>query len=152
MIVVNIDIDENKTAVKAREFLEQDLPKLASLADRDVTSLSSPQLSFSCSHGSGSNQQDLLINHWSADTALVAIHVAAHHIPNQNHEREVFIYTYFKHYSEDQVSKRLSISRSTVNRYKKASLVEFARRLDVQKKIPQHNCDWLESLVVKSCG
>ena len=45
-----IDIDEEKTVSNTRDFLEFELPQLASLADRDVTSLSSPQLSFSCSH------------------------------------------------------------------------------------------------------
>lgn len=146
--MVDIDINEERTAAKAREFLEFDLQKLASLADRDVTSLSSPQLSFSCSHGSATKTDDLLINHWSADAALVAIHAAAHHIPNLNHERDVFILTYFCGWTEDQVTKKLSISRSTVTRYKKLALVEFARRLDVQKRKPQHQCDWLESLIV----
>lgn len=147
---MDIDINEEKTAANARNFLEKDLPKLASLADRNVTSLSSPQLSWSCSHGNGSKPDDLLINHWSADTALVAIHAAAHHIPNTNHERDIFISTYFSNYTEKQLRIKFCISRSTLNRYKKLALVEFARRLDVQKSKPQHNCDWLESLIVRS--
>lgn len=146
---MDIDINEQETAAKTRFFLENALPKLASLADRDVASLSSPQLSFSCSHGSATKPDDLLINHWSADTALVAIHAAAHHIPNLSHERDVFILTYFDHYTEKQLKNKLHISRSTINRYKQTSLVEFARRLDVQKRMPMHNCDWLESLVVR---
>lgn len=146
---MDIDINEEETAAKTRLFLENDLPKLASLADRDVASLSSPQLSFSCSHSSATKSDDLLINHWSADTALVAIHAAAHHIPNLSHERDVFILTYFDHYTEKQLKNKLHISRSTISRYKQTSLVEFARRLDVQKRMPMHNCDWLESLVVK---
>lgn len=147
---MDIDINEEQTAANARNFLEKDLPKLASLADRNVTSLSSPQLSWSCSHGSASKPDDLLINHWSADTALVAIHAAAHHIPNFNYERDIFILTYFKYYTEKQLRNKFCISRSTLSRYKKLALVEFARRLDVQKKKPQHNCDWLESLIVRS--
>lgn len=144
----DIDINEEETIAKTREFLEIYLPKLASLADRDVTSLSSPQLSFSCSHGGVSKSDDILVNHLSADIALVAIHAAAHHIPNPNHERDVFVLTYFKGCTEKQVTTKLAISRSTITRYKKFALVEFARRLDVQKRIPKHNCDWLESLVV----
>lgn len=146
--MVDIDINEEETAAKAREFLEVDLPKLASLADRDVTSLSSPQLSFSCSHGHAKSTDDMLIDHWSADVALVAVHAAAHHIPNLNNERDVFILTYFKGWTEDEITKRYPISRSTVTRYKRLALVEFAQRLDVQKCKPMHQCDWLESLVV----
>ena len=147
--VLGKDIDREKTANKARYFLEHDLPKLASMADRDITSLSSPQLSFICSHSNGMNhQQDMLIDHWSADTALVAVHAAAHHIPNFEYERDIFILTYFKHYSEDSLAIKYSMSNSTLRRRKKKALVEFARRLDVQKVKPQHNCDWLESLVV----
>ena len=43
---MELDIDVEKTLDKTRAFLEKDLRKLASLADRDVTSLSSPQLSL----------------------------------------------------------------------------------------------------------
>ena len=146
--MVDIDINEEETAAKAREFLEVDLPKLASLADRDVTSLSSPQLSFSCSHGHSKSSDDILIDHWSADVALVAVHAAAHHIPNLNNQRDVFILTYFKGWTEKELSIKLGISRSTITRYKKSALVEFAQRLDVQKRKPQHQCDWLESLLV----
>lgn len=146
---MDIDINEEETAAKAREFLEIDLPKLASLADRDVTSLSSPQLSFSCSHGHAKSTDDMLIDHWSADAVLVAVHAAAHHIPNADHKRDVFILTYFNGWTEDEITRRLSISRSTVTRYKKSALVEFARRLDVQKRMPMHQCDWLESLIVR---
>lgn len=147
------DIDRIKTAQKTREFIKFEVPNLASMADRDVTSLSSPQLTFSASHSSGNSQQDMLVNHWSADTALVAIHTAAHHIPNYQHLREIFILTYFKHFSERTLEIKFSISNSTLRRRKVKSLVEFAIRLEVQKEKPQHNCDWLENLiVVKNCG
>lgn len=147
--MLGIDIDREKTANEARIFLEYDLPKLASMADRDIASLSSPQLSFSCSHSNGMNhQQDVLIDHWSADAALVAVHAAAHHIPNQNYQRDIFILTYFKHRFEHELSAKYAISLSTLRRRKVDALVEFAIRLDVQKQKPQHNCDWLESLVV----
>ena len=146
---MELDIDVEKTLDKTREFLEKDLSKLASLADRDITSLSSPQLSFSCSHGSTKQADDILINHWSADTALTAIHAAAHHIPNEEHERDIFIQCYFMHRADKEMINRFVISRSSLRRRKNRALVEFARRLDVQKNNPNHNCDWLESLVVK---
>ena len=146
---MELDIDVEKTLDKTRAFLEKDLRKLASLADRDVTSLSSPQLSFSVSHGSAKKSDDILIDHWSADTALIAIHAAAHHIPNPDHEREIFILCYFKHYPDKDLVNRFTISRSSLRRRKNHALLEFARRLDVQKSNPNHNCDWLESLIVK---
>lgn len=146
---MELDIDVEKTLDKTREFLEKDLGKLASLADRDVTSLSSPQLSFSCSHGSTKQADDILIDHWSADIALTAIHAAAHHIPDINEEREIFILCYFKGYTDKTLINRFAISRSSLRRRKNHALLEFARRLDVQKSNPNHNCDWLESLIVK---
>lgn len=146
---MELDIDVEKTLDKTRDFLEKDLRKLASLADRDVTSLSSPQLSFSVSHGSVKKSDDILIDHWSADTALIAVHAAAHHIPDLDHEREIFILCYFKYYSDNDLVNRFTISRSSLRRRKNHALLEFARRLDVQKSNPNHNCDWLESLIVK---
>lgn len=146
---MDLDIDVEKTLDKTRDFLEKDLGKLASLADRDVTSLSSPQLSFSCSHGNTKKADDILIDHWSADIALTAIHVAAHHIPNEEHERDIFIQCYFMHLTDKEMINRFVISRSSLRRRKNHALIEFARRLDVQKNNPNHNCDWLESLVVK---
>lgn len=146
---MELDIDVEKTLDKTRAFLEKDLRKLASLADRDVTSLSSPQLSFSVSHGSAKKSDDILIDHWSADTALIAVHAAAHHIPDLDHEREIFILCYFKYYSDKDLVNRFTISRSSLHRRKNHALLEFARRLDVQKSNPDHNCDWLESLIVK---
>lgn len=146
---MELDIDVEKTLDKTRDFLEKDLRKLASLADRDVTSLSSPQLSFSVSHGSVKKSDDILIDHWSADTALIAVHAAAHHIPDLDHEREIFILYYFKYYSDNDLVNRFTISRSSLRRRKNHALLEFARRLDVQKSNPNHNCDWLESLIVK---
>lgn len=146
---MELDIDVEKTLDKTRDFLEKDLRKLASLADRDVTSLSSPQLSFSVSHGSAKKSDDILIDHWSADTALIAVHAAAHHIPDLDHEREIFILYYFKYYSDNDLVNRFTISRSSLRRRKNHALLEFARRLDVQKSNPNHNCDWLESLIVK---
>lgn len=145
-----IDIDEEKTVSNTREFLEFELPQLASLADRDVTSLSSPQLSFSCSHSAPQSQDDLLINHWSADTALVAIHAAAHHIPAYNDERQIFINIYFRHMTEKELVNKMLISKSTLRRKKRKALIEFAVRLDTQKRNPNHNCDWLASLVVNN--
>ena len=145
---MDLDIDVEKTLDKTRAFLEKDHRKLASLADRDVTSLSSPQLSFSVSHGSAKKSDDILIDHWSADTALIAIHAAAHHIPNEEHERDIFIQCYFMHRTDKEMINRFVISRSSLRRRKNLALIEFARRLDVQKNNPNHNCDWLESLVV----
>ena len=145
---MELDIDVEKTLDKTRNFLEKDLRKLASLADRDITSLSSPQLSFSCSHGSAKKSDDILLDHWSADTALIAIHAAAHHIPNEEHERDIFIQCYFMHRTDKEMINRFVISRSSLRRRKNLALIEFASRLDVQKNNPNHNCDWLESLVV----
>ena len=145
---MELDIDVEKTLDKTRNFLEKDLRKLASLADRDVTSLSSPQLSFSYSHGSAKKSDYILIDHWSADTALIAIHAAAHHIPNEEHERDIFIQCYFMHRTDKEMINRFVTSRSSLRRRKNLALIEFARRLDVQKNNPNHNCDWLESLVV----
>lgn len=145
---MELDIDVEKTLDKTRAFLEKDLRKLASLADRDVTSLSSPQLSFSVSHGSAKKSDDILLDHWSADTALIAVHAAAHHIPNEEHERDIFIQCYFMHRTDKEMINRFVISRSSLRRRKNLALIEFARRLDVQKNNPNHNCDWLESLVV----
>ena len=145
---MELDIDVEKTLDKTRNFLEKDLRKLASLAERDVTSLSSPQLSFSCSHGSAKKSDDILLDHWSADTALIAIHAAAHHIPNEEHERDIFIQCYFMHRTDKEMINRFVISRSSLRRRKNLALIEFARRLDVQKNNLNHNCDWLESLVV----
>ena len=142
---MELDIDVEKTLDKTRNFLEKDLRKLASLADRDVTSLSSPQLSFSCSHGSAKKSDDILIDHWSADTALTAIHAAAHHIPNEEHERDIFIQCYFMHRTDKEMSNRFVISRSSLRRRKNLALLEFARRLDVQKNNPNHNCNMIVS-------
>ena len=146
---MELDIDVDETLDKTRDFLEKDLGELASLADRDVTSLSSPQLSFSCSHGGTKQADDILIDHWSADIALTAIHAAAHHIPNEEHERDISTQRYFMHRTDKEMIDRSVISRSNLRRRKNRALVEFARRLDVQKNNPNHNCDWLESLVVK---
>ena len=146
---MELDIDVDETLDKTRDFLEKDLGELASLADRDVTSLSSPQLSFSCSHGGTKQADDILIDHWSADIALTAIHAAAHHIPNEEHERDISTQRYFMHRTDREMIGRGLISRSNLRRRKNRALVEFARRLDVQKNNPNHNCDWLESLVVK---
>lgn len=142
-------INKGLTVYKAREFLEQDLPALMRMADRDVTSLSSPQLSWSTSHATGINRApSTLIDHWSADIALEAIHDAAHHIPQFNDEREIFILTYFKHWTSRELQNKFVLSSSTLRRRKNDALVEFAQRLDVQKVDPKHNCDWLHSLVV----
>ena len=147
MIGLNIDMD--KTAEHARDFLSHDLPGLVSMADKDITSLSSPQLSWAPSHSSGGDsQQDLLINHWSAQTALEAIHAAAHHIPELDDERQIFILTYFKKKPEKYLTRKFAISPSTLRRRKNKALVEFAIRLDVQKVNKQHQCDWISSLVV----
>ena len=111
--IVELDIDVDETLDKTRDFLEKDLGELASLADRDVTSLSSPQLSFSCSHGGTKQADDILIDHWSADIALTAIHAAVHHIPNEEHERDIFIQCYFMHRTDKEMIDRFVISRSS---------------------------------------
>ena len=105
-------------------------------------------MSFSVSHGSAKKSDDILLDHWSADTALIAVHAAAHHIPNEEHERDIFIQCYFMHRTDKEMINRFVISRSSLRRRKNLALIEFARRLDVQKNNPNHNCDWLESLVV----
>lgn len=139
-----------RTASKASKFLQKDLPMLASMADRDITSLSSPQLSWAPAHSTGKNhQQDMIIDHCAAETAVHAVHAASHHIPKLNYERRIFILTYFHNYDEQQLEAMFSISKSTLRRRKQKALVEFALRLDVQKLKKQHQCDWLDSLVVK---
>lgn len=146
MIGANIDME--KTAENTRHFLEHDLPMLASMADKDITALSSPQLSWAPAHTNGKNhQQDMIIDYVSSDTAIQAVHAAAHHIPDIDSERQIFILTYFRNWSEKQLETKFAISRSTLNRRKFKSLVEFAIRLDVQKDKPQHQCGWLTSLV-----
>lgn len=147
-VVIGKEVDEEKTTEKVRHFLLYDLPKLASLADRDLTSLSSPQISFESSHGSPKMKDDTIVDKFAADKALTAIHVAAHHIPKEDHKRDIFILTYFGHCSEYELINKFMISISTLRRRKNKSLIEFARRLDVQKHKPQHNCDWLDSLIV----
>ena len=146
---MELDIDVDETLDKTSDILEKELGELASLEDREVTSLSSPQLYISCSHGGTKQADDILIDHWSADIALTAIHAAVHHIPNEEHERDIFIQCYFMHRTDKEMIDRFVISRSSLRRRKNRALVEFARRLDVQKNNPNHNCDWLDRLVVK---
>lgn len=149
MWLVRLNVNQKKTAKKARHFIEHELPMLAGMADRDVESLSAPKLSWSTSHATGGNHQEsMLIDHWSAQNAMIAVHTAAYHIPNVDYQRDIFINKFFKHVSDNELVMRYAVSPSTLNRRKNKSLVEFAIRLDVQKNLDQHNCDWLSSLVV----
>ena len=52
--------------------------------------------------------------------------------------------------TEKELVNKMLISKSTLRRKKRKALIEFAVRLDTQKRNPNHNCDWLASLVVNN--
>lgn len=141
-------IDKTMTAFNARIFLDAELPMYISMADKDLTALSSPQLSSEGGHQNGVNHQEKkLDDYWAANAVVEAVHAAAHRITKCNNERDIFIKYYFDKWRDIEIARYYNVSTATITRRKTDALVDFAIRLNHQKNNSKHNCDWLDSLV-----
>lgn len=134
------DVDTKQTAVNVDRLFRFKLPKLMRRCGRDLTDLSSPQLSDAPSHDGINHQETAIVNGLGIEPVIEAIHRSIYSCSKIS--QTILLDTYVYNYTAEQIIRLLPYERSQFyNQLKPAALNEFAdwydyweRKLDVDQE------------------
>lgn len=117
--------DTDKTADNVDAFLKGQIPRLARQAGVDLTTLSSPQLSFASAHANARNHTEE--NMYRGLNAMEALEAIRYTMDKTNGiSPHLLIYLYIKEMPVWQIRQKLFIDHDSFRDYKKAALCQFA--------------------------
>lgn len=132
------DLNEDKTVARVNSFLKEDVERLMRMCGRDMTDLSSPQLSQAPSHSNYINSAEVkMIRGLNAEAIVEAVYDAINHCSDDS--KSIIIALYVEHDSWIYVQRLLCCSQNKLSYLRHRALLEFADCFDYWQRV--HKCE-----------